>query len=62
MPSKRICEFCNKDFLQGTGLMLVRNDGSIHWLCSSKCRINAIKLRRKPLALKWTRKAAARPQ
>jgi len=54
LPSKRTCTFCSKEFLQGTGLMLVRNDGSIYWFCSSKCRRNH-KMGRTPSKLKWTK-------
>jgi large subunit ribosomal protein L24e len=37
--------------------MFVRNDGSIYWFCSSKCRRN-YGLHRTPSKLKWTRPAA----
>jgi len=35
-------------------MMYVKNDGSTLWLCSSKCRKNALKLKRDPRKLKWT--------
>ena len=36
--------------------MLAKNDGSILWFCSSKCRKNALVLKRDPRKLKWTKK------
>lgn len=59
MPSKRTCTFCNREFLQGTGLMFVRNDGSVLWFCSSKCRHN-LKMGRTPSKLKWASKPKVR--
>jgi large subunit ribosomal protein L24e len=35
-------------------MMYVKNDGSILWFCSSKCRKNALKLKRDSRKLKWT--------
>lgn len=35
-------------------MMYIRNDGSILWFCSSKCRKSAVKLKRDPRKLKWT--------
>jgi len=35
--------------------MYVRNDGSILWFCSSKCRKSSIKLKRDARKLPWTR-------
>jgi len=34
--------------------MYVRNDGSILWFCSSKCRKSALKLKRDSRRFKWT--------
>nr|8HKU_L24E Chain L24E, 50S ribosomal protein L24e [Sulfolobus acidocaldarius DSM 639]8HKV_L24E Chain L24E, 50S ribosomal protein L24e [Sulfolobus acidocaldarius DSM 639]8HKY_L24E Chain L24E, 50S ribosomal protein L24e [Sulfolobus acidocaldarius DSM 639]8HKZ_L24E Chain L24E, 50S ribosomal protein L24e [Sulfolobus acidocaldarius DSM 639]8HL1_L24E Chain L24E, 50S ribosomal protein L24e [Sulfolobus acidocaldarius DSM 639]8HL2_L24E Chain L24E, 50S ribosomal protein L24e [Sulfolobus acidocaldarius DSM 639] len=51
----RQCSFCGKDILPGTGLMYVRNDGSLLWFCSSKCRKSMLKLHRDPKKLKWTK-------
>lgn len=56
MLSIRKCSFCGKDVVPGRGLMLVRNDGSVLSYCSSKCRINHLKLRRDPRKLRWTAK------
>lgn len=55
MPVARVCSFCGYEFPQGTGIMYVRNDGSILWFCSSKCRKNAVKLKRDARKLKWTK-------
>ncbi len=50
------CSFCGKSIPAGTGLMYVKNDGSILYFCSSKCKKNMLKLRRDPNKLKWARK------
>ncbi|MEA2089890.1 MAG: 50S ribosomal protein L24e [Thermoproteota archaeon] len=55
MPKTRRCSFCGHDFPPGTGLMYVKNDGSILWFCSKKCRINSLKLKRDPRKLRWTK-------
>lgn len=55
MPIVRTCSYCGREIEPGTGLMYVRNDGSILWFCSSKC----FKLWRHgtdPRRLKWTTK------
>jgi len=57
LPSRRTCTFCKREFLQGTGLMFIRNDSSIYWFCSSKCRRN-FGLGRTPSKMKWTTKPA----
>jgi len=54
MPRPQRCTFCGKEFPPGTGIMYVRNDGSTLWFCSSKCRKNALELKRDPRKLKWT--------
>ena len=36
--------------------MFVKNDGTIFWFCSNKCRKNMLKLGRDPRKLKWTAK------
>jgi len=40
----------------GTGTILVKNDGSILYFCSNKCRRNMLKLGRDPRKFKWTSK------
>ncbi|MEM3383389.1 MAG: 50S ribosomal protein L24e [Nitrososphaerales archaeon] len=54
MFAKKKCNFCGKDISLGYGIMFVKNDGSIYWYCSSKCRKNALELKRDPRKLKWT--------
>ncbi len=53
MPIVRKCVYCGKPIEPGTGLMYVRNDGSILWFCSSKC-FKLWKMGRNPRKLKWT--------
>ena len=36
--------------------MFVKYDGTIIWLCSSKCRKSCLKLKRDPRQYKWSRK------
>lgn len=50
------CSFCDNPIKPATGTILVKNDGSILYFCSSKCRKNALKLKRDPRKLKWTNK------
>ena len=54
MPRTQKCSFCGHEFPQGTGIMFIRGDGALLWFCSSKCRKNAVKLRRDARKLKWT--------
>lgn len=54
--SIRKCSFCGKDVIPGTGIQIVRNDGSVLYFCSNKCRLNQLKLKRDPRKLKWTSK------
>ncbi len=49
------CSFCGKMYEIPRGLTLVLNDGTILYLCSSKCRKNW-KLGRKSKKLKWIKK------
>jgi len=48
------CTFCGLDISAGTGMMYVANSGKISYFCSSKCRKNQLKLKRKPIHIKWT--------
>ncbi|MDG6935001.1 MAG: 50S ribosomal protein L24e, partial [Nitrososphaerota archaeon] len=56
MLSLKKCSFCGKEIMPGQGLTLVKNDGSVSNYCSSKCRINHLKLKRDPRKLRWTSK------
>ncbi|MDO8741277.1 MAG: 50S ribosomal protein L24e [Candidatus Woesearchaeota archaeon] len=47
------CIFCSNLLKPGTGKMLVKNDGSLLYFCSSKCERN-LNLNRNPRKLKWT--------
>jgi large subunit ribosomal protein L24e len=49
------CAFCGKDVHLGTGIMFIQNDGSSKSYCSSKCKLNDIKLDRDPRKFKWAR-------
>ncbi|HID60454.1 MAG TPA: 50S ribosomal protein L24 [Hadesarchaea archaeon] len=53
MPVARKCSFCGGRVKPGTGLMMVKRDGTVLFYCSSKCERNA-KLGRKPHHVKWT--------
>jgi large subunit ribosomal protein L24e len=54
LPKPRRCSFCGKEFPIGTGIMYVKNDGTILWFCSSKCRKSSIELGRDSRKVKWT--------
>jgi large subunit ribosomal protein L24e len=48
------CVFCGKENDYFKGLHLVGNDGVVRYYCSSKCRKNALKLKRDKRKMKWT--------
>jgi len=48
------CVFCGREESPHRGLFIIKNDGSINYYCSSKCRKNALKLKRDKKNLKWT--------
>ncbi|MEK6957169.1 MAG: 50S ribosomal protein L24e [Nitrosopumilaceae archaeon] len=50
------CSFCGRPVAKGSGTMLVKNDGTVLWSCSSKCKKNMLVLKRDPRKLKWTKK------
>jgi large subunit ribosomal protein L24e len=52
------CSFCNNEIAKGTGEMYVLRDGTVYNFCSSKCKVNAIELRREGRLQKWTAKGA----
>ncbi|MCD6209197.1 MAG: 50S ribosomal protein L24 [Thermoproteales archaeon] len=54
MPRIYSCTFCGREIKPGTGIIYVRNDGTIWRFCSSKCYKNMLKNRRNPTKLKWT--------
>ena len=47
------CAYCGKEYDFPRGLTLVKNDGSILYFCSAKCRKNKFMKRRK---VEWVRK------
>lgn len=55
MYAPKRCSFCGKEVRLGFGILYVRNDGSTKMYCSSKCRVNDMKLKRDPRKLKWAR-------
>ena len=50
------CSFCNLVIPKGTGKIIVKKDGSLVTLCSSKCEKNMFKLKRNPRKQKWISK------
>lgn len=48
------CIFCGRDDDPFRGIHLIQNDGTISYFCSSKCKKNALKLKRDKRKLKWT--------
>ena len=48
------CFFCGKDGNSFKGIHLIKNDGTIAYFCSSKCRKNALKLKRDKRRVRWT--------
>ena len=54
--SLRNCFFCGQRISSASGIMFVKNDGSIQWTCSNKCKKNLRKLKRDPRKMKWTNK------
>jgi len=47
------CSYCGKEYGIPRGLTLVLNDGTLKYLCSSKCRKNMLMKRRK---VRWISK------
>jgi len=48
------CVFCGRDESPHKGVHLLKNDGSVNFFCSSKCRKNALNLGRDRKKIKWT--------
>lgn len=48
------CVFCGTEQEDYMGTYLIKNDGTIIYYCSSKCRKNHLKLGRDKRKLKWT--------
>lgn len=47
------CVYCGQNYENPRGLTLVMKDGTINYLCSSKCRKNMLMKRRK---VRWINK------
>ncbi len=54
--SSKPCSFCGNQIKPGHGRVFVKNDGSMLYICSSKCWKNMFILKRDPRRLKWTRR------
>lgn len=50
------CSFCNNELPKGTGEIYVLRDGTALNFCSSKCKANAIGLKREGRLVGWTSK------
>ncbi len=46
--------YCGREEVLFRGIHLITNEGVVQYLCSSKCRKNAFKLKRDKRKLKWT--------
>ncbi|BBD71637.1 50S ribosomal protein L24e [Sulfodiicoccus acidiphilus] len=55
MVAIRNCSFCGHQIAPGTGLMHIKNDGTILWFCSSRCRKYMLEYGKDPKKLKWTK-------
>jgi len=49
------CSFCRSAVTQGTGMLLIKNDGRLLYFCAKKCEKNLIKLGRVPRKVRWTK-------
>ena len=48
------CTFCGKDERPFKGYFFIKNNGTVNYLCSSKCRKNSINLKRDKRNVRWT--------
>ena len=48
------CTFCGKSIEKGTGKIFVYTSGKVINFCTNKCEKNMLKLKRKPITVKWT--------
>lgn len=48
------CVYCGKEERDFRGLHLMKNDGTVAYFCSSKCRKGMNKLGRDKRKIKWT--------
>jgi len=54
LPRTSKCSFCGKPFPPATGMMYIRNDGTILYFCAARCRKSVLIYKRDPRKLKWT--------
>ncbi|MCS7136603.1 MAG: 50S ribosomal protein L24e [Nitrososphaerota archaeon] len=54
MPTMHRCSFCGREFLHGSGILFVKNDGSTFWFCSRKCKVYMLEHKKDPRKIKWT--------
>lgn len=50
------CSFCGKELEKGTGTIFIKKDTKLLYFDSKKCEKNMLKLKRKPINVKWTSK------
>jgi len=48
------CVFCGKEEEDYKGVYLIKNEGSVLYYCSSKCKKNHVGLRRDRRKIRWT--------
>lgn len=48
------CTFCDDPVKKGTGIIYSKKDGTLFYFCSSKCKKNALKLKREGRRQNWT--------
>jgi large subunit ribosomal protein L24e len=48
------CVFCGIEESPYRGVSLIKNDGTVNFFCSGKCRKNALNLKRDKKKFKWT--------
>ena len=54
MPRTLKCSFCGKSFLNTTGMMHVKNDGTLVYFCSRRCRVSSVTMKRDSRKMQWT--------
>lgn len=50
------CSFCGTSIEQGTGLIFVFKTGKTANFCSRKCEKNQLKLKRKAIRTRWSKR------
>jgi len=50
------CTFCGDIIEKGTGKLYVYKDGKTASFCSSKCEKNLLKLKKKPITTRWSKR------